>query len=132
MTIDAPPDYTATIRAEIERDVLALKQRLERSYPMDDCPTHEAGARAQYVELGYLVNSHRGQAIYVEGDLIAGLPVRLARCGWGMYQNERAIAVCANEVEFTRYGGDEGFDEDGRTVLRDRTYTKDLREEVQW
>ncbi len=48
-------------------------------WPAYGNPTH--------VRLGYMVNSHHGQALYQEGDKVAGLTVQLDR------QDRRTIRV---------------------------------------
>ena len=65
-------DYSATIRAEIEREVRALKRALNA----------EMGGWNYFrphVSLGYLVNTHHGRPLYQEGDHIAGLRVSIDR-----------------------------------------------------
>ena len=55
------PDYSFTIRAQIEREVRSLTPRWG----------------AHTVDLGYMVNSHHGMALYKDGDTIAGVRVRI-------------------------------------------------------
>ncbi len=71
------PDYSSTIRAQIEREVRGL-------WPAYGNPTH--------VVLGYMVNSHHGQALYQEDDTIAGLRVVVDT------QNRRTIKVGERSV----------------------------------
>lgn len=101
-TLAAPPDYADTIRSEIARDVLKLIERVANWSPpggwerVDD---DEDGFT--YIELGYMVNLHRGRDLYCEGDLIEGLPVRLHTRHGDPYPT-RSIAVCANDVLYER------------------------------
>jgi hypothetical protein len=61
MSREPLPDYSATIRAEIEREV----RNLTPAYG------------ASQVFLGYMVNTHHGRALYQEGDKIDGMPVTI-------------------------------------------------------
>ncbi len=66
VTCEPLPDYTATIRAEIEREVDQVKTQLR-----------SAGASATSVDIGYVANSHRGYPIFRAGETVAGLPLRI-------------------------------------------------------
>ncbi len=62
------PDYSSTIRAQIEREVIRARDRIEETY-----------ARAIRVDIGYITNSHRGQPLFRDGERLDGLPVRIDR-----------------------------------------------------
>lgn len=104
------PDYSSTIRAQIEREVAALQRELRH--------------KAQYVELGYLVNTHHGKALFETGDRVGGLPMRIDRT------LPRTIRVCADNVRFTEDVDD--TDEDGRRVKGEREWYEDVFEQVTW
>lgn len=112
------PDYSATIRAQIEREVEGLKrafghghQRWESTnlWSVDD-------VEAQYVEVGSLINLHHGQPVLSPGDTVAGLPVRIN----SVYP--RSIAVRADGVEFAEED-EEGLEEiHGRDLVEQTTW----------
>lgn len=118
-------DYSVEIRAQIEREVTALKLIMEgdgqewdgRGWSADDVV-------AQYCTIGYLINLHHGQTLYAEGDLIAGLPVRIDRV------NPRTIRVCADNVDFLEEIED--VDEDGALHTRESSYVRNLVQEMTW
>ncbi len=123
MATETLPNYAPVIRAQIERDVARLKRSLEDSRFSPDVEPVES-IRAEYVELGYLLNTHHGQAIYAEGDLICGLPVRLGKVP------PRTISVCADNVLFERQV--EVCDEDGDMTFETETYRENLYKETSW
>ncbi len=57
-------DYSTEIRAQIEREVVSMLPR----YGM---PIH--------ANIGYMVNSHHGNALFQEGDRVGGLLVHVDR-----------------------------------------------------
>ncbi len=61
-------DYRPVLRARIEQEVTAL---LLAGSSLDPRP--------DYASLGYMSNSHLGYALFEEGELICGLPVRINR-----------------------------------------------------
>lgn len=64
------PDYVTQIRAQITKDVRRLKRELEK----------RPGVTGLCVRLGYLINTHRGKAVFnVTKERIAGLPLVLDR-----------------------------------------------------
>ncbi len=64
------PDYSSTIRAQIEREVEQTKTLIERNPPY---------ARAGSVSIGYVANSHHGLPLFKDGDRLAEVPVRIDR-----------------------------------------------------
>ncbi len=62
------PDYSSTIRAQIEREVAQAKTCIEGGW-------HH---RAKSVAIDYVINSHHGIPLFRTGDTIAGLPVTIA------------------------------------------------------
>lgn len=120
MPSDTLTDYSATIRVQIENDVRRLKWILEGKRQADQ----EDYVNAQYVELGYLVNSHHGERLFNEGDLICGIPVSLDGT------NGRTIRVCTDNVRFVEEI--EFLDEDNEVDIRRRVYYEDLYKETTW
>jgi hypothetical protein len=126
---DVSAYYEAQIRAEIEREVGVLVDRLKRRYSADYMPVEPI--EPDYVEIGYAINLHRGKELFREGDRIGGVPVRIIR------YNPRLIAACADKVEFTweeEVQDEDDVDDDGRLrwVTKTRSDTEDLREEATW
>ncbi len=125
MPTDTLTDYTAVIRAQIERDVAKLRFHMERNgqrhHP--DGSWSEDDVVAQYVEIGYLINLHHGQAMFKEGDMVAGLPVSIdGTC-------PRTIRVCAHGVRFVQDVEDYV---EGELRVTQRTFSRDLYEETTW
>lgn len=94
-TIDSPLliDFSAQIKAQIEREVRKLKERLEARYYSGNL------VKAEYVLLGYTLYLHRGKELYQSGETIGGLPVRIDR------SESRSILVCSNEGNEGGYRG---------------------------
>lgn len=112
------PDYSSTIRAQIEAEVVQLKRKLghgHRSW-LKGCGQSVAKVEAQYVEVGSLVNLHHGRPVLSERDTVNGLPVRINS------HHPRTICVRADGVEFAEED-EEGLEE---------TYRRDLSESVTW
>ncbi len=108
------PDYSSTIRAQLEREVQGLRFAMEREgnyidhyeWPLDDVV-------AQYVRVGYLNALHHGQSVINEGDMLGGLPVRIDR------YNSRTISVGADNVCFARdYDADEDEPSEYETIYK--------------
>lgn len=123
--------FTSQIRAEIEHDVKELIVRLKGQYGVEYMPT--SPIEPDYILIGYLINTHRGRSLYQDGDMIAGVPVRVDRTA------PRTITACAEGVEFEyeeevrdeKANNDE--DRDGDVwVTKTRYATEDLRESVTW
>ncbi len=119
---DTLTDHSATIRAEIAAEVLRLKEALDHEMDAEDC---EGTDNQPSVELGYLVNTHRGHPLYQQGDYIAGMPVRLDRTP------TRVIAVVINEVGFIEER-EVWDDDDEEWVTREVTVYRDLRKQATW
>ena len=110
MPTDTLTYYATTILAQIGREVENLKQQL--------------GYRPQYIELGYLVNTHHGYPLLEQGDLVAGVPVRIDRA------NPRTIRVCADNV---RHVEEERVEtEDGDIDVEERVWYEDHFRETTW
>ena len=126
MPSDNLTDYSAVIRAQIEKDVARLRFRMERNGQQHhpDGSWSEDDVVAQYVEIGYLINLHHGQALFKEGDMVAGLPISLDGT------HPRTIRVCADGVCFVR--DVEGYDAEGEPQVVQQTHRKDLYEETTW
>lgn len=125
MTVDTLTDHSPAIRAQIERDVLALKATLEAPGRWLDTDQPLDPVKAQYVELGFLVNSHQGEAVYADGDVVAWLPVRINR------DHPRVIRVYAGRVRFMETYS-VWDDENERYHEEQRPYTRDLSEQTIW
>ena len=113
------PDYSSTIRAEIEREVEDLKRAIGHGHQRwlgGGGGWSTDYIQAQYVGVGSLINLHHGRPVLSAGDMVAGLPVRINTL-W-----PRSIAVRADDVEFTRVD-EEGLEE---------TYRRDLVEQNTW
>lgn len=104
------PDYTATIRAQIEREVAGLARDLPH--------------KPQYVEVGYLLNAHHGKALFESGDTVAGVPVRIDR------SLPRTIRVCADNI---RHAETTEAIEEGETYgRRERVWYEDHFAQATW
>lgn len=114
--------YATQIRAEIEREVKGLIAKVKVRGNLDYRPTE--AITPQCVWLGYIINSCRGKALYEEGELIEGIPVRWDR------SEQRSITVDAGKVEFC--WEDETRDEDGDWVTKKRYDTVEVIESVTW
>lgn len=104
-------DHVPVIRAQIARDIAALKREFRSAEP-------------EYVTVGYLIATHRGQDIVKEGELIEGLPVRIDRV------QMRTLSVRADQVGFSEDYDTE--DNDGRLVVRTRYWTEDVVHSTTW
>lgn len=113
-------DYAPTIRAEIEEAVARLKRRLEGT-TSDGIGYVDGEVKAQYVELGWQVNTHKGRDVYREGETICGLPVSIGGVP------ARTVRVGADAVPMAEEY--DAVDETGLTVSV-RHYTIDLHEQV--
>lgn len=121
------PDYRPVIRAQIEEAVKELKDRLEnKGYSDDYYPTDDVVA--EYVLVGYLINTCHGEGVFNEGDMIEGVPVRLDR------SHIRSITVCADDVEFESESEVEEEDENGEIgyVTKTRHFRENLSETATW
>lgn len=130
-TIDTPaspssvlPDYSTSIRAQIEETVKRLEGDMEnKGYSDDYHPVYDVSA--QYVMVGYIINTHHGYPIYGEGDMVCGLPVRLDR------NHPRSITVCADDVEFESESEEVDYGKTGY-VTRVRYFRENLSETATW
>ena len=122
---DISAHYTAQIRAEIERDVRELVNRLKGRYGIEYMPT--LPIHPDYILLGHLINTHRGRSLYQEGDRIEEVPVKICR------DAPRTITVCADNVEF-EYEDEVKDEDEGGDVWRTKTRytTENLRESSTW
>lgn len=121
--------YTEQIRSEITATVLALKHKLEnKRYAEGYAPTAPTSpVHAEYVRLGYLINSHHGEDIFGGDQTLCGLRVEIdLHC-------PRLIAVGVREVEFKREE-EVRKQEYGETVYYTETHyeNKDLVEQTTW
>ncbi len=110
MLTETLTDFSATIRAEIERDITNLKVALRH--------------KAQYIKLGYLVNSHHGRALYSEGDTIGGTPLTIDRT------SARTIEVGANNIRHVETVT--STDADGDIVEDEREWFKNHYKRAIW
>lgn len=122
----ASADYPATIRRELVKAVEDLKARLEDHNQWNQLDRESAKPDkpvvAEYVTIGYMVNSHKGHPLFLDGDSIAGLPVTIDG------ENPHSIRVFADEVWFVKEV--EGIDEDDDLIWVDASYEEDLMEET--
>lgn len=77
-------DYTPVIRAQITREVIQLISRFRTNHRIEP----------EYVDLGYLMNSHKGREVFERSETIAGLPIK-----GDPYDGPRSVAVRADNVE---------------------------------
>lgn len=115
-------DYSVTIRAEIEAEVLRLKAALEDEMDACDCVGSD---NDPYLEVGYLINTHHGQPLYQEGDYIAGMSVSINRA------LGRTIRVAIDEVGFL-VEHEELDDDEEDWVTKEVTEYRDLFRDATW
>ncbi len=130
--VESRPDYSSVIRSEIERDVVGLIERISHQLdywksldwePVDG----RLSVKPRCIELGYTINMHQGRDLFVEGDIVAGLPVHICR------EASRSITVVVEEVEMEteEEHGDDDTDYEGAGYHK--VYdTKDLSQSVTW
>ena len=117
-------DYSSQIRTQIEKAVKELKDKLENGgYSDDYYPVQDV--IAEYVRVGYIINSHHGEGLFSEGDMIEGIPVKLDR------SSLRSMAVCVDDVEFESESEE---DDDGEihSVTKTSYFRENLSESVTW
>ncbi len=83
-------DYSSVIRKEIEDAVKELIFAVE-NFAWGDEWEPANPIVADYIELGYIVNLHKGKDLYKNDDLICGLPVTISS------ENIRSITVGVEE-----------------------------------
>lgn len=81
-TIQSPMNYTAVIREQITREVEQLTSEFRKKYRVSP----------QYIELGYLLNSHKGLPVFQKGDKIQCLPIKIDQYAM------RSISLKADDV----------------------------------
>ncbi len=123
MPTDTLTDYSATIRAQIERDVARLVAELKGQLRDPEC-AEDWEDLTPYIELGSLVNTHHGLDLYQRGDLIMGMVVRVGDAP------ARTIRLCADKVAFVREEAES--DEDGEATTREVDEERDLCAETRW
>lgn len=117
-------DFSSTIRAEIEREVSRLIKEVKGHRHVIDgieCSPHSP-VIPECIELGYIVNSHHGQALYSTGDRICGVVVDVDTRHY-----PRSISVVTRDVVF--YG--EEWNEDGDN-WEDVDEMIDIRKTATW
>lgn len=84
-TANAEPtiDHSAAIRSEVEADVRRLIERCNADirgwWNEGERLLNGASPGPRYLKLGYTVAMHRGQDLYRDGDVVAGLRVSIDR-----------------------------------------------------
>lgn len=121
---DPLTDYSAEIKAEIERDVKVLIERL--AFKEDDGWEPVNRVDAQYIELGALINLHHGRDLYAEGDHICGVPVRIDR------DQPRTIRVGADDVLYWTEVWEDAEDPEGKGGYEEIEEKRDVYVEIRW
>lgn len=106
-------DHTPVIRDQITREVRQL---------ISDFRAHHR-VEPQYVELGYLLNSHKGHSVFANGECIEGLPVKIEHS-----TAMRSVSVNADNV-LVADGRDDDTDE---PYDRLPSWRKDCVESTTW
>ncbi len=130
--VERRPDYSSVIRSEIERDVVGLIERV--GHQLDywkslDCEPVRgyASVTPTHIELGYTINMHQGRDLFLEGDIMAGLPIHICR------EATRTITVVVEEVEMETEEGHGDDDPDYEGAGYHKVYDmKDLSQSVTW
>ncbi len=130
--VESRPDYSSVIRSEIERDVVGLIERISHQLDywksLDWEPVRRyTSVTPTHIELGYTINMHQGRDLFVEGDIVAGLPVYICR------EASRSITVVVEEVEMEteEEHGDDDPDYEG-AGYHNVYDMKDLSQRVTW
>lgn len=125
-TMNPIVDYAPAIRAELEREIGQLKEKMEGNGQVwfGDNIYSEDDVKADRASVGYLINLHHGIPVIYEGEVLAGLPVSIDS------EHPRAVRVFADQVPFLEDSSD--VDRASPDWTYERRYFKDLVEESIW